>query len=277
MAKVYKVISFNQNEWLKSYIEMNNKLRTEAKNDFEKDFFKLMNNAVFCKTMENMRKHRDIKLVTTEKRRNYLVSKLNVYTTKFFTKNVLVTEMKKTQITMNKPVYLGLSILDIIKTKIYDFWYDYIKPKYGDKSKLCYIDTDTFIVLIKTEDIYKDISEDVEKRFGTSNYEVGRPLPMGKDKNAIGLIKDVLGRQIIKKIVGFYPKTYSYLKDNNDEFKKAKDTKKSVVKRKLTFEYYKRCLKASQIMNIVNYLESKGINVDSLKEDNKNHKKEANI
>ena len=256
---------------------MNNKLRTEAKNDFEKDFFKLMNNAVFCKTMENMRKHRDIKLVTTEKRRNYLVSKLNVYTTKFFTKNVLVTEMKKTQITMNKPVYLGLSILDIIKTKIYDFWYDYIKPKYSDKSKLCYIDTDTFIVLIKTEDIYKDISEDVEKRFGTSNYEVGRPLPMGKDKNAIGLIKDELGRQIIKKIVGFYPKTYSYLKDNNDEFKKAKDTKKSVVKRKLTFEYYKRCLKASQIMNIVNYLESKGINVDSLKEDNKNHKKEANI
>ena len=101
-----------------------------------------MNSAVFAKTMENVRKHRDIKLVTTERRRNYLVSESNYYTTKFFSENLFAVEMKKTQITMNKPVYLGLSILDPSKTVMYEFWYDYIKPKYSEKAKLCYMDTD---------------------------------------------------------------------------------------------------------------------------------------
>ena len=106
---------------------MNTKLRKEAKNDFEKDFFKLMNNSVFGKTMENVRKHRDIKLVTTDKRRNQLVSEPNYHTTKYFSENLLVIEMKKTKAKMNKPVYLGMSILDISKNLMYEFWYDYIK------------------------------------------------------------------------------------------------------------------------------------------------------
>ena len=127
-----------------------------------------MNNAVFGKTMEHMRKHRDIKLVIIERKRNYLVPEPNYYTAKFFSKILLAIETKKTQITMNKPVYLGLSILDISKTKMYSFCYDYIKPKYGDKSKLCYMGTDSFTVHMKTEDIYRDISGDVEKRFDTS-------------------------------------------------------------------------------------------------------------
>ena len=118
-----------------------------------------MYNAVFGKTVENLRKHRDIKLVTIESRRNYLVSELN-YHTKFFAENLLATEMKKTQITMNKPVYLGLSILDL---SMYEFWYDYVKPKYDEKEKLCYMNTDSSVVHVKTEDIYKDIAEDVEK------------------------------------------------------------------------------------------------------------------
>ena len=142
---------------------MNNKLRQKAKNNFEKDFFKLMNNAVFRKTMENVRKHRDIKLVTTERRRNYLVSEPNYHTTKFFTENLLAIEMRKTQILMNKPVYLGLSILDLSKTVIYEFWYDYVKPKYGENAKLCYTDTCSFIVHVKTDDIYKDFPEDVRQ------------------------------------------------------------------------------------------------------------------
>ena len=121
LKKVHKAVSFNQNEWLKPYIEMNNKLRTETKNEFEKYFFKLMNNAVFGKTMENMRKHRDIKLVTTERRINYLLSGPNYHTTKFFTKNLLAIEIKKTQVVMNNPVYLGLSILDISKSKMCKF------------------------------------------------------------------------------------------------------------------------------------------------------------
>ena len=131
-----------------------------------------MNNSVFGKTMENVRKHRDIKLVTTDNRRNQLVSEPNYYTTKWYSKNLLAVEMKRIKIKMNKPVYLGLSILDISKTLMYEFWYDYIKPKYVDNVKLCYMDTDSFILNVKTEDFYEDIANDAEKRFDTSNYQV---------------------------------------------------------------------------------------------------------
>ena len=125
---------------------MNTELRQKAKNNFQKDFFKLINNAVFGKAMENV----DIKLVTTERRRNYLVPEPNYYTTKFFTENLLAIEMKKTEITMKKPVYSRLSILDLSKTVMYEFWYDYIKPKYGENANLCYMDIGSFIAHVKT-------------------------------------------------------------------------------------------------------------------------------
>ena len=128
---------------------MNTELRKKANNDSEKDFFKLKNNAVFEKTMENIRKHRDTKVVTTDKRRNQLVSEPNYYAIKGFSENLIAIEMKKAKLKMNKLVYLGLSILDISKTVMYEFWYDYMKPKYGDNVKLCYTDTDNFIMHIK--------------------------------------------------------------------------------------------------------------------------------
>ena len=127
---------------------MNTKLRTEAKNDFEKDFFKLMNNSFFGKTMEKVGNHRDIKLLTTNERKNKLVSEPNYHTTKHFSEDLQAIEMKKTKVIMNKPVYLGQAILDISKTLMYEFWYDYIKPKYQEKAKLCYMDTDSFIIHI---------------------------------------------------------------------------------------------------------------------------------
>ena len=138
----------------------------------KKDFFKLISNAVFGKKLENVRKHRDIKLVTTERRRSYLVSEPNYQTTKFFSENLLAIEMKKTEILLNKPVYLLPSILELSKILMYEFWHDYVKPKYGGKTKLCYMDTDSFIVYIKTDYIYRDIAEDVETRFDTSSYEL---------------------------------------------------------------------------------------------------------
>ena len=140
---------------------MNTKLRKEAKNEFEKDFFKLMNNFIFEKTMENVRKHRDTKLVTTDEKRSKLISEPNYHSTKRFSENLLAIEMKKKK-KMNKPVYLGMSILDISKTLMYKFWYDYIEPKYGDRAKLCYMDTDSFIIHTITEDFYKDIADDVK-------------------------------------------------------------------------------------------------------------------
>ena len=125
---MHRVIRFNQEAWLKPYIDMNTRLRKEAKSKFEKDFFKLMNNSVFGKTMENVRRHTDIKLVTTKEKRIKLVSEPNYNTTKHFSKNSLAIEMKKTKIKMNKPVSLGMSILYISKILIYEFWYDYVKP-----------------------------------------------------------------------------------------------------------------------------------------------------
>ena len=240
--KVHRVIQFNQEAWLKPYIDMNTELRKKTKNDFEKDFFKLMNNAAFGKTMKNVRKHRDIKLVTTNKRRNQLVKDPNYHAIKCFSENLLAFEMKKTKVKMNKPIYLCLSILEISKILMYEFWYDYMKPKYGDNVKLCYMDTDSFIMNLKTEDFYKDITNDVEKRFDISIYETDRPLPTGKNKKVIGLMKDELGGKIITEFVALRPKTYSYLTDDCKEDKKAKGKKKCVIKRVIKFNDYKDCL-----------------------------------
>ena len=135
-----------------------------------------MNNAVFGKTMESVRKHGDIKLATAERRRNYLVSEPNHHTTKFFTENLLSKEMRKSKILTNIPVYLGLSILRLSKILLHDFWYDYVKPRYGEKTRLCYMDIDSFILYIKSDDIYKDMAEDAETRFDTSSYDLDKTL-----------------------------------------------------------------------------------------------------
>ena len=144
---------------------------------------------VFGKTMENVRKHRDIKLVTTEEKRIKLVSEPNYHRTKQFSENFLAIEMKKTKVKMNKHVYLGMSILDISKT-MYQFWYDYVKPKYKDRAKLCYMDTDSFVINIFTEDHFEDINNGVEKWFDTSNYDENDKRPKGVNKKVIGMFKD---------------------------------------------------------------------------------------
>ena len=181
-----------------------------------------MNDVVLGKTMENVSKHRDIKLVTTSKRRNYSGSEPNCHTTKWFSKNLLAIEMKKAKVKMNKPVYLGLSILKISKILMTGFYDDYIKPNYHQNSKLRYKDTDSIIIQIKSEDVYKDITNDIEKRFDKSNYEVNRPLPTAKNKSVIGLMKDELEVKIMTEFVVLRPKTYSYLMDDGNSDKKLK-------------------------------------------------------
>ena len=138
----------------------------------------------------------------------------------------MAIEMKKTKVKMNKTTFLGMSRLDISKTLMYEFWYDYIKPKYQDKAKLCYMDTDSIVILIKTEDFYKDIANDVEEWFDTSNYGNNRPLLIGKIKKVIGLFKDELRGKIMIKFVGFRSKTYVYIMDDDTEHKKDKGRKK---------------------------------------------------
>ena len=199
-----------------------------------------MNNSVFGKTMENVRNHRDIKLVTTDKRRSVLASEPNYHSTKYISKDLLVMEMKKTEVRMNKPLNLGQAILDASKTLIYEFWYDYIKPKYGDNVRLCYMHTDSFVMDIKTDDFYKDISNNVDKWFDTSNYDknYNRPLEIGKNKKGISTFKDELGGKIMNEFCTLRAKPYSFKLDDDTDNKRAKGRKKCIVKREITFKNY---------------------------------------
>ena len=190
-----------------------------------------MNNAAFGKAMKNVRNHRDIKLFTTERRTNYLVSEPSYHTTKFFTGHLLAIEMKQknkqkktTEIQMNEPVYLALKVLELSEILRSEFWHDYVKAKYGEKSKFYHI------INIKTDGIYKDIADNVEIRFDTSNYELDRPK--GKNKKVIGLINDELGGKIMIKFIRLRAKTYSYLIDDCSKDKKSTWHKKVSHKKK---------------------------------------------
>ena len=176
---------------MKVYIDFNTQLRTKVKNDFEKDFYKLMNNSVFGKTMESVRKHRNIKLVMSMEAYLKTVMKPNFKSGVLFGENLMGCEMGKVKVVMNKPIYLGQAILDLSKIIMYEFHYDYMIPKYGEKLNLCYMNS--LIYNIETENFYKDIADDVPARFDTSGYLPNRPLPIGLNKKVIGLMKDELG------------------------------------------------------------------------------------
>ena len=249
LEKIHRVIQFKQSAWMKEYIDFNTSLRTVAKNDFEKDFYILMNNSVFRKMMENIRKHRDIKLVNNKEDYLKQVMKPNFKGGVLIGADLMSCEMGKIKVKMNKPVYLGQAILDLSKTIMYEFNYDYMKRKYNESDlKLLYMDTDSLVFNIKTEDFYKDIAEDVETRFDTSGYEPNRPLPIGKNKKVIGLMKDELGGKIKKEFISLRPKMYSYRVEESEP-KKCKGIKKCVVKKTITFEDYKRCLFEGRVIH----------------------------
>ena len=242
LDRIHRAIEFDQYAWIKPYTDFNTQLSTKATNDFEKDFFKLMNNAVFGKTMENIRKHRNIKLVTN--RESYLktVMKHNFKSGILFGENLKGCEMGKIKVVMNKPVYLGQAIFDLSKIVMYEFHYDYMGPKYGENLTLCYMDTDLLVYHIKTEDFYADIMDDVPTRFDTSGYCSNHLLPVGLNKKVTGLMKDELGGAIMTEFVALRPKLYSYRKLDGAEDKKCKGIKKCIIKKTLTFENYKACL-----------------------------------
>ena len=194
--------------------------------------------------MENVRKHKDIKLVTNEKAYLKNVIKPNFKSGIRFSENLMGCEMVKTKVVMNKPVYLGQAILDLSKIVRYEFHYDYMKPKYKENLTLCYMDTDSLVYDIKTEDFYEDIADDVETRFDTSGYskEDARPLPIGLNKKVIGLMKDELGGKIMTEFVALRPELYACRKLDGAEDMKCKGIKKYVVKKNLDFDDYKKCL-----------------------------------
>ena len=244
LKKIHRGIKFVESEWMKPYIDKNTNLRAMAKNNFEKDFYKLMNNSVFGKTMENLRNRVDVKLVNTKEKLRKLVAKPNFKSRKIFNENLVSVHMKKTSLLMNKPIYLGMCILDLSKIIMYDFHYNYIKSKYADKAKLLFTDTDSLMYEIETEDFYKDISGDVKDRFDTSDYPENHPsgIPTGENKKVLGMMKDEVAGKIIKEFVGLRSKLYSFVMDDGRETKKCKGIKKQVVESSIRHEHYKTCL-----------------------------------
>ena len=245
LKKIHRGIKFVESEWMKPYIDKNTNLRAMAKNNFEKDFFKLMNNSVFGKTMENIRNRVDVKLVNTKEKLRKLVAKPNLRSPpKIFSENLVSVHMRKTSLTMNKPIYLGMCILDLSKIIMFDFHYNYIKSKYADKAKLLFTDTDSLMYEIETEDFYKDIAGDVKDKFDTSDYPENHPsgIPTGENKKVLGMMKDETAGKIIKEFVGLRSKLYSFVMDDGGETKKCKGIKKQVVERSIRHEHYKTCL-----------------------------------
>ena len=245
LKKIHRGIKFVESEWMKSYIDKNTNLRAMAKNNFEKDFYKLMNNSVFGKTMENLRNRVDVRLVNTKEKLRKLVAKPNLKSPpKIYSENLVSVHMRKTSLLMNKPIYLGMCILDLSKIIMYDFHYNYIKSKYADKAKLLFTDTDSLMYEIETEDFYKDISGDVKDRFDTSDYPENHPsgIPTGENKKVLGMMKDEVAGKIIKEFVGLRSKLYSFVMDDGGETKKCKGIKKQVVESSIRHEHYKTCL-----------------------------------
>ena len=244
LKAVHRAISFEQSPWMEKYIRKNTELRKTAANSFEKDFFKLMNNSVFGKTIENIRKRQNIKLVDDRKIALKLSSKPNFERATIFDKNLIAAHMKKTEVYFNKPVYVGQAILDLSKTLMFDFHYNYIKDKYGAKAQLLFTDTDSLMYQIETEDFYKDIKEDVETKFDTSDYPANHPsgIPTVLNKKVIGMFKDEVAGKQITHFIGLRPKLYSFKIEEGKNVKKCKGIKKSVVSKGITFEHYFDCL-----------------------------------
>jgi len=258
ITKIHRGIKFNESTWLKKYIDLNTGLRTKANNDFEKDFFKLMNNSVFGKTMENIENYVDIRLVTDEKQGIKLVAKPNFDRSTIFDENLVAIHMKKIKLFYNKPIYLGMCILDLSKTVMYDFHYNYIKKKYVENAKLLFTDTDSLAYEIHTDDFYDDIRGDIEDKFDTSDFPNDHPsnIKTGVNKKVIGMFKDETGGKQIEEFVGLRSKLYSYkMFEDSMETKKCKGIKKTVIQKSITHEDYKACLftKAKQYnrMNVI--------------------------
>ena len=247
ITKVHRGITFKQSSWMEPYIRKNTELRKTAANSFEKDFFKLMNNSVFGKTIENIRKRQNILLVDNRAKAVKLTSQPNFDRATIFDENLIAVHMKKTEGFFNKPVYVGQAILDLSKTLMFDFHYNYILKKYprrkGDghkRAELLFTDTDSLMYLIHTDDFYKDISKDISSNFDTSDYPPNHPsgILTGVNKKVIGKFKDEVAGQQITHFVGLRPKLYSFKVEDQNATKKCKGIKKNVVKKGVNFEDY---------------------------------------
>ncbi|XP_072389458.1 uncharacterized protein [Diabrotica undecimpunctata] len=276
LKKIHRVLKFKQAPWLKSYIDLNTDLRKKAKNEFEKNLFKLMNNAVFGKTMENVRKRVDIKLLTEWQGRYGAEARISSPLFKnatIFNENLVAVEMHRAEIWLDKPIYVGMSILDLAKITIYDFQYGYLASRFGENFSTCYTDTDSLIVKICEQDPYEAMIDDCYKYFDTSDYPVDNIYGIPHvNMKVLGMMKDDNNGRVMTDYIGLRSKLYTtkvaitgdeieqikrnmkeqeYEDDEIDNIirnyrvtKKAKGVKKSVVNTKIIFDDYVQCLDA---------------------------------
>ena len=202
LKKVHRAISFKQANFLKPFIEFNTKKRKNANNDFEKDLFNLMNNSVYGKTMENVRKHGDFEIVNSPERFQQLVNKPLFKHRHILNKDLVIVEKDKHTVELSKPIYMGMSILDYSKIHMYSFDYDVLKPKYQDNIKLVYTDTDSYVIKVETDDLYEDFKE-INEYMDFSDYNVEHPNYDKTNKKVLGKFKDEMNGKIITHFIGF--------------------------------------------------------------------------
>ena len=240
VTKVYRIISFEESNWLKKYIDFNTNQRTKAKSDFEKDLWKLMNNAFYGKTMENIRNRCDIKLLNNENEIKKFINKPNFKDSVIFNDNLVAIVNNITSIKFNKPIYLGQAILDYSKQLMYRFYYEVINEVWSD-NEIIGFDTDSYFLSIKTKDIYKDLKQ-VQDELDTSDYPKDHPLYSVDNKRVIGKFKDELNGKIMNEIIFLKSKAYAYTLSDLTEKKKLKGISQPIVKKEMNFKNYKNCL-----------------------------------
>lgn len=259
LKKVHKVLEFSQTQWLKSYIDLNTQLRTVADDSFSKNLYKLMNNAVFGKTMENVRNYRDVHLHTYWDGRygaRVKIASPRFQSLAIFSENFVAIQSSKVDIFMNKPIYVGMAILDLSKIIVYEF-HEYMMQLYGSNCRMLYTDTDSLIYEVTCEDIYDDIKKDIQ-RFDTSAYEENNQFSIPLvNKKVIGLMKDENNGLIMTEFCGLRSKMYATLVEGGNGMKKSKGVKKCVVENTICFDDYVNCMyERSQIVRQQNTIKS---------------------
>ncbi|XP_060847730.1 LOW QUALITY PROTEIN: uncharacterized protein LOC132931392 [Rhopalosiphum padi] len=244
LKKIHRAIRFSQSKWMASYIELCTNMRVKAKNNFEKNFWKLLINSVFGKCMENVRARISLKLVSSTRKASKLMMKTNFKDRTIYSENLMAIHQHKETIKFDKAIYVGFAILDVSKTFMYDFHYNVMKKKYGNKINSLYSDTDSMVYAIRTHNFFNDIRYDLSPFFDTSNYPIDHYCFSEIYKNQPGYFKDEMGGKILKEFVSLRPKLYAYRTVDDIEVKKAKGVKKYVIEKHMQFRHYKEILNA---------------------------------
>lgn len=244
VTKIHRAIRFSQSKWMASYIELCTNMRVEAKNEFEKNFWKLLINSVFGKCMENVRARTSLKLVSSRKKADKLMMKTSFKDRTIYSKNLMAIHQHKETIKFDKAIYVGFTILDVSKTFMYQFHYNVMKKKYGNKISSLYSDTDSLVYAIQTVNFFKDLKNDLLPYFDTSNYPKDHYCYSSINKNQPGYFKDEMKGTILKEFISLRPKLYAYKTVDGIEEKKAKGVKKYIIKNQMKFDNYMDVLNA---------------------------------